>query len=301
MGDSFKKPIFIAGCMRSGTTMLAELLGTHPNIIYCPFELKEVWSKAGNVPMSSPRTFDTTCPSLNENDISPGQIEQLTHAFQEQMDIVCKRENKSRDGVFLNKNPHFCNKMPFINGLFPDARFIWIYRDLPSVTASMKKLFNFFIHYWPLKENDQSARCWIYPFEGIPENIDASRIFPGGDVRYFAEYWYENNKAVSDFLTTIPEERFLIIKEEDLTAAPQKIISDCLQFLELPAHKVPKKIIERVDSTRNSLWSERLTHEELKSLYRFVLEKGADLDCITPSKSLFSRYKIEIEECLSGS
>lgn len=272
--NQLEKPIFIVGCMRSGTTLLAEVLGTHPNIIYCGFELKEVWSKAGNVPMSSPKTRDTTCPSLDGNHIRPGQLEQLTHAFQEQMDIVSQREDKPRDGVFLNKNPHLCNKMPFVNGLFSDSRFIWIYRDLPSVTASMKMLFDFFVHYWPLKENSHSARCWIYhPFEELPEGIDASRVFPGGDVKYFAEYWYENNKAVSDFLKTIPNERLSIIKEEDFVTNPRKTINECFQFLELPKHDL-SEVIKTIDNKRNSLWSERLTHDELQSLYNFVLEKG---------------------------
>lgn len=295
--NRLKKPIFIVGCMRSGTSMLAELLGTHPDIIYCGFELKEIWSKAGNVPMSSPKTFDTTCPSLDENDIRPGQLEQLTNAFQKKMERVSRWENKSSKGIFLNKNPHFSNKMPFINGLFPDARFIWIYRDLPSVTASMKKLFHIFIHYWPKKENEDSARCWIYPYEGIPEDIDASRIFPGGDVKYFAEYWFESNKAVSEFLTTIPEERYYIIKEEDLVAHPEKMIGECFQFLELPVH-VPETMIKKIDSNRNHLWGNRLTRDELKSLYNFVLDKGTDLDKITPSKALFNQYVKDISQLL---
>jgi hypothetical protein len=43
---------------------------------------------------------------------------------------------------FFNKNPHLGNNLPFVYELFPDARFIWIYRGLPSVAASLKRILN---------------------------------------------------------------------------------------------------------------------------------------------------------------
>ncbi len=295
--SSLKKPIFLVGCMRSGTTMLSKFLGAHPEIIHCPFELKDIWSKDGNVPMSSPKTRDTTCPCLDEKDIKPGQLEQLTNALNQRMKLVSHRKKKSNDGTLLNKNPHFCNKMPFVNGLFPDARFIWIYRDLPSVVASMKKLFNDNSHYWPKKVQNKT-RCWIYhPDTNPPEGIDRSRFFPGGNVKYLAEYWYENNLAVSEFLAGIPQKRYLIIREEDLIADPRKIVKQCFQFLGVKEY-IPESLINRVDSNRNSLWHERLTENELESLLDFVQDQGTKLDHIIPNQVLFRRYKNEIIDVL---
>ncbi|RDW16410.1 hypothetical protein CWR48_17370 [Oceanobacillus arenosus] len=292
--DRLKKPIFVVGCMRSGTTLLSKLLGEHPGIIHCGFELKDIWSTEGNVPMSSPKTGDTSCPCLDENDIKPGQLEQLTQAFHKRMDEVIKKKKKNEDGTFLNKNPHFCNKMAFVNGLFPDARFIWIYRDLPNVVASMKKLFDDNSHYWPIQENDDATRCWIYhPEKCPPDDVDNTRFFPGGDVRYLAEYWYENNKAVSRFLANQEQNRFLIIKEEELIDNPGEIIDQCFQFLDLPKY-VPEKLIQKIDSNRNSLWHERLTDAELQSLHHFVLQQGANLDNIIPGKALYMQYKKQI-------
>ncbi|MFC7394395.1 sulfotransferase family protein [Scopulibacillus cellulosilyticus] len=296
--NSLKKPIFIVGCMRSGTTLLAKLLGEHPRIIHCGFELKNIWSREGKVPMSSPKTHDKSCPSLDENDVRPGQLEQLTQAFHKRMNKVIKKKRKNKNGIFLNKNPHFCNKMPFLNALFPDARFIWIYRDLPNVVASMKKLFDDNSHYWPVKENDDAARCWIYHPEGdLPENIDESRFFPGGDAKYLAEYWYENNKAVSEFASKIGKDRLLIVKEDDLISNPRKVLSQCFQFLHLPNY-YPQRLIRKIDSNRNSLWHQRLTREELQSLHKFVLEQGTKLDHIIPGRALFTEYKNKIKNTM---
>lgn len=289
--DRLKKPIFIAGCMRSGTTLLAKLLGDHPDILHCPFELKDIWSRFGGVPMSSPKTQDRSCPSLDENDIVPGQRFKLIRAFTDQMKRVSKKKKKSMNGTFLNKNPHFCNKMPFVNALFPDARFIWIYRDLPSVVASMKKLFDDNAHYWPLKNEGDKTRCWIYhPKRELPKEIDRSRFFPGGDAKYLAEYWYENNKAVSDFLKRIPQHRYLIIREEDLIANPAKVVRQCFEFLNVKDY-VPETFIKKIDSNRNSLWHERLTAMELKSLHHYVLDHEDDLDDLVPGRTLFHLYK----------
>lgn len=61
-------PVFLVGCMRSGTTMSANFPGTHP--IHCPFELRTIWSEIGNVPMASPKTRDRIYPCLKETDVT---------------------------------------------------------------------------------------------------------------------------------------------------------------------------------------------------------------------------------------
>jgi hypothetical protein len=259
MNQKIKKPIFLVGCMRSGTTMLADLLGQHPNIIHCPFELRGVWSRAGNVPMASPKTHDRKCPCLKETDVRPGQAERLSRAFIAEM----KKNKGSRNinhATFLNKNPHLGNKLPFVNALFPDARFIWIYRDMPSVAASLKKILNRkVIHYWPEKEEPETVRCWECFFNGVPAQVNRERCFPGGDVKYLAEYWYE------------------------------KVLTDCQSFLGVPIN-LPRKIIGKIDRNRNELWNKRLNDKEIKSLLNFVIECGDDLNFIFPEDNLFDRY-----------
>jgi hypothetical protein len=289
MNWKIKKPIFLVGSMRSGTTMLADLLGGHPNIIHCPFELRGVWSKVGNVPMASPKTLDQKCPCLKETDVQPGQSERLSRAF-----ITEMKKNRGRKNInqsfLLNKNPHLGNKLPFVNALFPDARFIWIYRDMPSVTASLKKILNRkVIHYWPEKKDLETVRCWECFFNGIPAQLDRKRCFPGGDINYLAEYWYETNKAISDFSQSISSDRIFLIKEEELIREPEKVLTDCQSFLGIPIN-LPTNIIRKIDRNRNDLWSKKLTEIEIYSLLNFVQEYGDSLNSIFPEDNIFSRY-----------
>jgi hypothetical protein len=269
--------------------MLADLLGMHPNIIHCPFELRMVWSRAGNVPMASPKTRDRTCPCLKETDVRPGQAERLTRAFLQEM--IKNKGTKNLDtSIFLNKNPHLANKLPFINSLFPNSRFIWIYRDMPSVAASLKKILNRKeIHYWPEKKESE-VRCWECFFYGIPANINPKRCFPGGDVKYLAEYWYETNKAISEFVQSISTDRSFIIKEEELIAQPEKVLIECQNFLGLPIN-LPRNMINKIDRNRNELWNKRLTKTEINSLLQFVKECGESLNSIFPENHLLHRYK----------
>jgi hypothetical protein len=293
MKPRIEKPIFLVGCMRSGTTMLAELLGRHPNIIHCPFELRGLWSNEGKVPMASPKTLDQKCPHLTEEDVKPGQAKRLERAFLAEMKK--NKGNKNiKDAVFLNKNPHLGNKLPFVNALFPDARFIWIYRDMPSVTASLKKILNKNVfHYWPKQKDQESVRCWECLFNGIPESVNSRRCFPGGDVKFLAEYWYETNRAISEFSKKIPAERIFLIKEEELIKNPEKVLTECQSFLGLPIN-LPKKLIAKIDRNRNELWSKRLSKCELNSLLKFVQDCGETLDSIFPEQDLFIKYKEQI-------
>lgn len=291
--NKLKTPVFLVGCMRSGTTMFAELLGEHPNIIHCPFELRRIWSREAKVPMAAPKTFDRTCPHLTEKDVKPGQAEILSHAFMEEM-----RKNRGdkniNNSLFLNKNPHLGNKLPFVNALFPDAKFIWIYRDMPSVTASLKKILNRdVIHYWPEKNNPKTFRCWECFFTGIPSKVDRTRCFPGGDVRYLAEYWYETNKAISNFANSISSDRIFVVKEEELVTQPEKVLMKCQIFLGLPV-ELPKGLIKKINPSRNALWNTRLNKTEINSLFNFLLEYGENLNTILPEENLFSRYKQQI-------
>lgn len=179
-----RKPVFLVGAMRSGTTLLAELLGQSSHVCHCSFELKDLWSKVGGVSMASAKTRDETCFELRAEDARPDIASQLTRAFFQRMEQCGP---KSPQALFLNKNPHLCNKLHFVLGLFPDARFIWIHRHMPQVVASLKRLFidvqhrQGTWHWWPQADPRVRNRCWnAFHVEGVRPPVDDVRVFPGG-------------------------------------------------------------------------------------------------------------------------
>jgi len=299
--QTLKKPVFLVGAMRSGTTLLADLLGESSQIVHCPFELKDVWSAVGGVQMACPKTRDEICHELGAQDVKPGQREKLTAAFMERMSAVA--DNKAADAVFLNKNPHLCNKLPLVDALFPDARFIWIYRKLPSVVSSLDTLFEGVNrrqqtwHYWPEPLGGTVNRCWHAFHFSLPDGIDMSRCFPGGNVRYFAEYWLECNRAVASFFEDLPPERQLIVQEEVLIERPIEQLERCLRFLGLNP-SVRADVCGTIDTNRNTVWGTSLSEQSLQHLFEFVKAHVQVIDIIFPGKNYANEYLTEIRQAI---
>ena len=288
---ALRSPVFMVGCMRSATTLLAKLLDRSPGIVHCPFELKHIWSGVGNVPMASAKTRDTVCPELHETDAKPGQAERLARAFIEEMGKVS--DGKRADAVFLNKNPHLCNKLPFVNALFPDARFIWIHRPLAAVVASIKRLFadvqrrQETWHYWPEPSGvgrasrppspEVHARCWHAVHQrDFPGGFDPQRVFPGGNIQFIAEYWLESNRAVASFLATLPSHRWIEVEEDALISDPQAQVARCLMMLGQPIG-VSHDASAAIEPPRNQEWKSLLSEQEQTILGDFATEHETEI------------------------
>jgi 2-polyprenyl-3-methyl-5-hydroxy-6-metoxy-1,4-benzoquinol methylase len=269
---SLSRPVFIVGCMRSGTTLLAKLLGRSAEIVYCGFELREIWSKTGKVPMASQKTRDERCPALGEGDATEQLASLLGNAFRER--LISLQAGKAKDAVFLTKNPHLCNKLPFVKVLFPDARFIWISRGLHDVVASLKGLFSRqdrghdVWYYWPEK-TAPGTRCWNCFFgDSPPPGIERSRCFPGGDVKYLAEYWLESNLGIADFGDTMRPDEMLTLSAEELVSDTKATMARCLAFF---GAALEPSLLENqdMDPGRNGRWRDILSPAEIRSLSDF--------------------------------
>ncbi|MCP4693418.1 MAG: PqqD family peptide modification chaperone [Desulfobacterales bacterium] len=308
--DAPFKPAFIVGCMRSCTTLLAEMLGRLDGVVYCPFELKGIWSGKGGVPMSSPGTRDAICPSLGPDDVMEGQADRLARAFLVEMEKNRRdgldRRDQRENAIFLNKNPHLCNKLPFVEALFPDARFIWIHRRLPRVVASLKALFETIHlrrrirHYWPKPRPGVATRCWEAIHTAcLPEGVDPERCFPGGDVKRLAEYWLESNRAVDAFFRTLPPRRRLAIRAERLIRSPGAWLARCRAFLGLPPGEPLENAGIEPDRTRDQLWRSRLQGDERERLLEFVTENQRAMDDLFPGENEATRCGEELESSLA--
>ena len=285
---AIERPVVVVGSMRSGTTLLAEMLGRHREVTYCPFELRAVWSAAG-VPMASPKTRDAVCPSLFAKDVKPEQISYLVRTFNEIYMSNREASRKDSGARFLTKNPHLCNKLSFVEEVFPKAQYIWIYRNMLDVVASLKRLLlaehkrHKVWHFWAEKQSTE-MRCWDCFFgDNPPQQANPLRTFPGGDIRFLAEYWLETNLAVGRFLKKVPAGRKFLIAEESLIHNPKEVLTRCIKFLGI---SVDPSILNGlvIDGSRNGAWRQLLTGEELTSLRTFVDSwKSIDIDDLPQS------------------
>lgn len=271
--NAVERPIFLIGTARSGTTFLAEQLNRLEEIVYCPFELSDIWSKVGKVPIAAPLTGDQTNPAMNESNVWPGQASALRAAFAREL---LKTAGLPRRQIqFLNKNPHLCNKLPLVNALFPECHFIWMHRPLLPVVASLKAVFADVYerqqvkHAWPKKSQANLPRGLhaIFPADPV-QHYPSDRIHPGGDVIHLANYWLETNQAVSNFMQSLPQDRYSVVSHHDLVLNPEQTLQQLFSSLKL-IPSIPQGFFSGVDPTCNQRFESRLSPKELHALRQF--------------------------------
>jgi hypothetical protein len=126
-------PLFIIGCGRSGTTILGRSLSEHRKITYLN-EPRHLWFSA------FPETDIWTAKAharngklfLTEADADPQKGKKLSRFFRFETII-------NRKPVLIEKLPINNFRLHFIRQIFPDARFIHIYRNGLEVARSIEK------------------------------------------------------------------------------------------------------------------------------------------------------------------
>ena len=132
---NLNNPIFIVGCGRSGTSMLTSMMATHEDIAVFPHEANNFWhpksypwrqSKGNRIPIwLDPCRFTHT--SLQDwTDQDKKRIK----------DTFTKFQRISNKGYFLNKSTMIIFMIDFVLELFPESRFIHLYRDGRAVAFS---------------------------------------------------------------------------------------------------------------------------------------------------------------------
>lgn len=128
-----RKWVFIVGCYNSGTTLLADLMGNHPDISALPVEgirLSDVW------PL--PETFAWNrmwMKCLDEMRLTPGPgMAELAERVKRQWSF-----SFTRRPLLLEKSIANTPRMPFIQNYFQPAYFIYIVRNGYAVSEGLRR------------------------------------------------------------------------------------------------------------------------------------------------------------------
>ena len=131
--ERFERPIFIVSTPRSGSTLLYETLRQAPEL-YSTGE-ESHWL-IENQPGLSPPTRGWSSNRLTGEDARPDRAEALAEAFYHNL---ADREGRSPEGRvrMLEKTPKNALRVPFFDAIWPDATFIYLYRDVRETLYSM--------------------------------------------------------------------------------------------------------------------------------------------------------------------
>ncbi len=213
----FDRPVFIVAAPRSGSTLLFETLAVN----------RELWSVGDEShkhfeSISSLRpTQDNPSNRLAAEQATPEVIQTLKNAFIADL-VNCDGKQMSQFSAvsrptevrFLEKTPKNALRIPFILEAFPDARFIFLFRDARQNISS-------------LLDSWRSRRYVTYPhLPGWPvDNPWSHLLIPGWEkltsnslAEITAAQWAITNRTILEDLKSLPRERWCTIDYNALLA-----------------------------------------------------------------------------------
>ena len=278
---TLQQPIILLGTHRSGTTFLGSVLQQHPDVAYWE-EPRHVWVW---------HNANTPDDHLSANHARPEVINHIHRAFRDHI----HEQNKPR---FAEKTPSNCLRLDFINAVFPDARYIHIYRDgravvrstlemlassSPDTSQVINKLKQTPLRDWP----SFASRAWhtlAKRLLGKPMSFWGPR--PPGWKDWVAKHpphvvlakqWVHSVEAPLAFKSQIPSDRWIDLRYEELVQKPSLLVAQALQTANLPPSlSVDEFVTSRADASRKDKWRDELaptTLDDLKPAMLPTLQK----------------------------
>lgn len=228
----FDRPIFIVAAPRSGSTLLFETLAVN----------RELWSVGDEShkqfeSISSLRpTQDNPSNRLTADHATPEVIQTLKNSFVADL-VNCDGKPMSQFSAvsrptevrFLEKTPKNALRIPFILEAFPDARFIFLFRDARQNISS-------------LLDSWRSRRYVTYPhLPGWPgDNPWSHLLVPGWEkltssslAEVTATQWETTNRTILNDLQSLPQERWCTIDYDAFLANTHSELQRLCAFSEI--------------------------------------------------------------------
>lgn len=252
------RPTFVVGCERSGTTLLAVMIGRHTSIAMMPethFFLRVVPRRLRALPLTHSQILKRyyKSPRASDIDLDRGELERRFNAmpptcaalFETILSMYTERWGKARGA---EKTPFHLLCVPLILKWFPEARIVGIVRDGRDVVRSIMNA--------PWTAHRSLRRhCWK---------------------------WARSAKLSRRLARKYPR-NFHLIRYEELVLQPEKTLHGVDAFLGIPFEAgqlqqtgdptgvVPDRergwkgnAIERPDASRIGKWASKVTpHERL--------------------------------------
>lgn len=221
----FSRPIFIVAPPRSGTTLLFETVARSPSVWTIGGESHRVIE---GLPGLQPANRGWDSNRLTATDAQPRAAERLRDGFFAQLrDRDGQRPAEDATGLrLLEKTPKNALRVPFLQRVFPEAMFLYLYREPRESLASM-------IAAW------ESGRFVTYPnlpdWEGPPWSMLLTpewRKLSGKPLaEIVASQWTMATKILLDDLERLEPERWCVVAYDDLVREPQTEIERLCEFV----------------------------------------------------------------------
>ena len=232
-------PVFIVSAPRAGSTLLFETLAKHSGFHTIGGESHDIFERILGFNPASGAVPDNR---LDEEQAGPEVASNMRDAFLQTLRTSDGSHYVPKPGQqvrLLEKTPKNILRVPFIKAIFPDAKFIFLYREPRENIASI-------IDAW-------LSNRWI-TYKSLPGRaLPWSLLLPPGwqavsgraieEVAAFQ--WCRAHEVLLDDFSDIPANSVTSVSYQQLLINPQTAIERLLEFCELPTSSALQQLLTK--------------------------------------------------------
>ena len=263
MSNKLKPPIILLGNVRSGTTMMQNIFGLHPEICTW-FEPRTIWNYA-----APGRKYDR----LDENDASKKVIRYIRRRF-----LAYQESNGGKR--IMEKTPNNVVRIPYVHKIFPEAKFLYIIRNplsqLSSSELKWQKVIDWQDRKWAWYRIKQTPKTQLLYYAGkfvkewYAKKIEKKKHAHLFGVRYpgidedikkltteeiIAKQWVYCSRIAEEDMKDINPMNLMRIRYEAYVSSPIQISTEIFQFFNLDiSNDITNEIEKRIDPSRQNKW-----------------------------------------------
>lgn len=219
-------PVFVVGCSRSGTTITYETLGLSPQLLKFGYELPRFWNS-----LHGPMTNNWDSEAAGTEHADPTHRLIALRYFYQHLGV----------GRVIDKTCINVMRIPYLDALFPNSKFVFIQRDGRDNISSMMDGWRFgrmdgrfelsqFFGPLPadIRINNGEFRDWAFFLPPGWRSMTAASL-----EEVCAFQWISANRMALEAKKGIPAERWVHLRYEDIFERPVEMFREAFQRLGL--------------------------------------------------------------------
>ena len=279
LANEFLKPIFVMGCQRSGTTMIASQLGAPTNSLALPelpFIINLMKDELNNSPANKSyvnlvthRKFNTLEIEITKQEFTStwstiGAIGIIELIINKYLEIKKVKLPKDETINWIEHCPTNIDNFYILRQFFPNAKFIHIVRDPRAVYASMKHLIR-----WEFSDPIKLSMFWL---KAVSKGYLLHKTFPDSVIQINYEEYVQDENVLKELC------KFLDIEfSTEMCKGGGVILPSFTQ-------KQHKLTMGKTSTAKIDSWKNKITKKEQNAINFFCAEWMIEHSYLTEEK-----------------